>query len=78
MLEKDDEAARKARAEALMVEIDRLTSQQSQPETKETGSKDGQASAKQEEKTHTPESPRDFIHRRMRELDERRDREDQN
>lgn len=78
MSEKDDAAARKARAEALMGEIGRLTSQQSQPDTKETSDKEDQASAMEDEKKHTPQSPRDFIDRRMRELDKQKDREDQN
>jgi|GEM_PF-2664710 len=75
MFEKDDEAARKARAETLMAEIDRLTSQQSQPE-KDKRDKDDQATGQDEAENQPSESPRDFIHRRMRELDKQKDRED--
>jgi hypothetical protein len=77
MLEKDDEAAREARAADLIAEIDRWSSQQSQPEKKERENKDDPASAKEGEKKHTPESPRDFIQRRMRELDNQKERESQ-
>jgi hypothetical protein len=51
-----DEAARKARAEHLRAEIERLTAP-------EGGSR--------EAGEPTDESPRDFIHRKMRETEER-------
>ena len=69
---KDEEQARKARAEKLRKQIARITDQ---PDT--TG--EGQAekpsqdsSTEDESKNHPPsESPRDFVHRRMRELEKK-------
>lgn len=52
-MENDDEAARKARADRLREQIDRLKD----AETDET------------DDSATPESPRDFIDRRMKEFD---------
>jgi hypothetical protein len=57
----DDEAARKARAERLREEIDKLVSPEGKPE-EETGQPEAPPA----------ESPRDFIHRRMRELDQKK------
>jgi hypothetical protein len=65
-IEEDDEQARRARAESLMHEIERLTSRS------ETDKKDG-GDQKETDETETapqrPLSPREFIHKRMRELD---------
>ena len=74
-MSKDEEAERKARAESLTQEIDRLTSQQSQAENKEPGSKDEETTAEREERKRAPESPRDFINRRMHELDHPKENE---
>lgn len=75
MIEKDDEEARKARAESLMDEIERLTAQlgsdQKAPDTDEPKNKGG-------EETKRLPSPREFIHKRMRELDEQEKRKDSN
>jgi hypothetical protein len=71
-----DEAEQNARAESLMQEIDRLTSQQPPAEKKETGTKDEERTAGKDKTKPTPESPREFIHRRMRELDEHKDDQD--
>ncbi len=69
-MQKDDEAERTARAESLTQEIDRLTSQRSQAGNQEPASKDEEETAEKEERKQAPESPRDFIHRRMHELDQ--------
>jgi hypothetical protein len=55
----DDEAARKARAQRLRKQIQRLAA----PE--------GEAGSAQEAPPPAPESPRDFIHRKMRGLDKK-------
>ena len=68
-MQKDDEAERTARAESLTQEIDRLTSQQSQAQNTDKESKDEEDTSENEERKHARESPRDFIHRRMHELD---------
>lgn len=51
----DDKAARKARAERLRQQIDKLVS---------TGEEE-----KEKEPAHGSESPREFIHRKMRDLE---------
>ncbi len=56
---KDDQAARKARAERLRKEIEELTS------------KDKDVEEAQKSEAPKDESPRDFIQRRMRELDKK-------
>jgi hypothetical protein len=68
---KDDEAARKARAESLLQEINRLTSPQSatEKEESEAANKEETSVQKDDREETTSESPREFIHRRMRELD---------
>lgn len=64
-MEEDDEAARKARAESLLQEIDRLTST---PST--AGKAESEAADTVDEKdSKKTESPREFIHRRMNELE---------
>jgi hypothetical protein len=55
----DDEAARKARAQRLRKQIQHMA-------TPEAGS------AKEEAPPPTTESPREFIHRKMRELDKKK------
>lgn len=60
---KDDEAARKSRAEKLREQIAGLKNQQDDDEKEATGSKDS------ETKSDSDMSPRDFINKRMRELD---------
>jgi len=59
----DDEATRKARAESLRRRLRQVRSAEADTET--------EASKKNEPKAEAPkdESPREFIHRRMRELD---------
>ena len=56
----DDEAARKARAQRLREQIKKVTTQEGAP-------------PQEEEKA--AESPRDFVHRKMRERDEKKGRE---
>ena len=68
-MEKDNEAARKAREESLVEEIERLTSRQSATEKEESKAADEKSEASDKETT-SAESPREFIHRRMRELDQ--------
>ena len=69
-MEKDDEAARKARAESLMQEIARRSSPPSETGPKESEAEDKQTSKEKDVEESPPaESPRDFIHRRMHELD---------
>jgi hypothetical protein len=65
----DDEAARKARAENLEEEITRLTSSRPQagPAETERTEKEGE-----DRETRSGESPREFIRRRMRELDQKK------
>lgn len=71
----DDEEARKARAASLRQQIARLNPNQAKPLE---GSADGAETAGSEtdevaqvvdEETPSGESPREFIHRRMRDLD---------
>lgn len=69
IMEDDDEEARTARAENLMAEIERLTSQSNKKEP-DAGTKDDS----QKGSNQSPESPREFIHRRMRELDKQEKR----
>ncbi len=57
-MQEDDEAARKARAESLHRQIEKIRRGEKAP-----------GSAKPEETPYPAESPAEFIHRRMRELD---------
>ena len=69
---KDDEAARRARANALRQRIAALKSDQTSPKDSEddSESRDSVTGQKPGEKTApVDESPREFVHRRMRELD---------
>lgn len=62
---KDDEAARKSRAEELREQISKLKNQDDAGDEKEPSqSEDSQT------KNRSGKSPRDFIRERMRELDE--------
>jgi hypothetical protein len=74
MIEKDDAAARKARAESLMDEVERLTAQSESDKDENTD----ETKDKGTEETKRPPNPREFIHKRMRELDKREKREDSN
>ncbi len=71
---KDDKAAQKARAESLRREIDEIDS--TQPDEKNSGAETSRARAS--DNMHKPEdappkeSPRDFVQRRMRELNEKK------
>lgn len=64
-MDKDDEDARNARAETLMQEIERLTSQSpaNQPDSADETTDEGDTGPK------PPLSPREFIRKRMQELD---------
>jgi hypothetical protein len=64
------EAASKARAENLVEEIERLTSQRSS--TEKTSEATDEQNETSDKKTTSVESPGEFIHRRMRELDQRK------
>jgi hypothetical protein len=61
---KDDEAARKSRAEKLREQISKLKNQDDPGDEKEPSHPEDSQT-----KTRSGESPRDFIHERMRELD---------
>jgi hypothetical protein len=62
MAQEEKEAAQKARAERLRAQIERAKTPKTEGSTPE-----------EEQKTSAaPESPREFIHRRMHELDSRR------
>ena len=68
----DDEAARRARASALRQRIASLKSGETKPEHSEDQSKtQGPGSNEKPGVETTPlgESPREFVHRKMRELD---------
>ncbi|HYR90040.1 MAG TPA: hypothetical protein VE422_38570 [Terriglobia bacterium] len=66
-----DEQARKARAESLRKQINRII--RPDADAGEESQDQGNPS-KPDEKAETPraESPRDFVHRRMRELDKKK------
>ena len=71
---KDDEAARKARAESIRERISGITNK---PEAQEGGGKTGSSGdATSEEQHPSGENPREFIHRRMHELDEKNEKND--
>lgn len=61
----DDEKARKARAKRFRKQIKNLVS----PKSKTEADPDNADVAEREKKTSDHENPREFIHRRMRELD---------
>ena len=63
----DDEAARAARAKRLQDEIDQVISSQDKPDDASGGERSNASPG--DERALTPESPRDFIERRMHELD---------
>ena len=68
----DDEAARKARAESLRQKIASLKSGQTDPveaSENESESESGGHDTTVDKETPSGESPREFINRRMRELD---------
>lgn len=68
----DDEATRLARANAIRERIGALKSGQAKPEDSENDSKTSSPLSDQKpanDTTPVNESPREFIHRRMRELD---------
>ena len=70
----DDEAARKARAESLRRQIANLKSGRTNPV--EASENDSESESNGPEKTvdkdaPSGESPREFVHRRMRELDDK-------
>ena len=70
-MENDDEAAKKARAENLMREIERLTSPAA-TEPQKSDVEDGEnknSAEKVAKEAAQAESPREFIHRRMYEID---------
>lgn len=62
----DDEAARKARADQLRKEIDKLTGAAEPTEAPTPAAEGTTADAPAQ-----PLSPRDFIHKRMRELEDK-------
>jgi hypothetical protein len=70
-MEKDDEQARKTRAKNLMAEIERLTTES--PTTKDPAA--DETTGENEMAPSRPASPREFIHKRMRELD-KQDKQD--
>jgi hypothetical protein len=69
----DDEAARRARAEGLRQKIAGIKSdQKTQPEVSEDDSETSGTQSEQkpgDETARPAETPREFVHRRMRELD---------
>lgn len=65
-MDKDDAAARKARAERLRQQISNLVNK---PDT----AKGGDEKDSSQESPPAKESPRDFIHRRMEELDKKKE-----
>jgi hypothetical protein len=68
----DDDAARRARAEGLRQRIATLKSGQTAPAIAADDSNSAAVNGKQktdDETTPSDESPREFVHRRMRELD---------
>ena len=71
----DDEAARKARAESLRQQIASLKPNQTNAveESEDDSEPDGSDSRSEKQaadkETPSDESPREFVHRRMRELD---------
>ena len=71
---KDDEAARIARANELRNRIAGLASGQLKPEDSKAGDKSSRKSAKRTADDDPPaaENPREFIERRMRELDRKK------
>jgi hypothetical protein len=66
-MKNDDEAVRKARAEALRRKIAQLTN----PDQDEAD-RDSPHESSEGAKNSSPESPRHFVERRMRELDKER------
>ena len=65
-MDKDDTAARKARAERLRQQISNLTN-------KSDSAAGGDEKDPSQESPPAKESPRDFIHRRMEELDRKKE-----
>jgi hypothetical protein len=71
IMDKDDEAARKARAERLRQQVsDLLNKSDAAPGRDETGASQ-ETSESSQEPSSSKESPREFIHRKMRELDKK-------
>ncbi len=73
-MSKDDEAARVARANQWRNRIAELTSGQLNPEDAEDDGKSSDRSVKQtgDDDTASSENPREFVERRMRELDRKK------
>ena len=71
----DDEAARRAKAEALRQRIAKLKPGQKRPEVPEEDSEAANADGEHKrdgESAPLGESPREFVHRRRRELDHKK------
>jgi len=66
----DDAAARKARAERLRRQIKKLTESDGEAKDPPPKERDGAAAETTSEEVAPKESPREFIHRRMRQIDE--------
>jgi hypothetical protein len=70
-MSQDDEAARKSRAESLRKRIADLKNEQDET----AGGEEKPQAEDSQTKNRSGGSPRDFIHKRMRELDEEEEKE---